>query len=87
MSGERQKAYDLWQKAHGGRKPCWMKADWVCLTRAEKLLEADFLPTWRRFLADADAFYRGHSPRKFLHEADKWRPGSARRKWQPGDDW
>lgn len=65
-------AFQAWTEANGGTKPTWRKADYVTLTEAIRHCGDSFRQRWTHYLADHDNFVRGHTPRKFASEPDRW---------------
>jgi hypothetical protein len=65
-------AFERWREANAGAKPTWKKADYVALTAAIRVCGDSFRQRWTHYLADHGEFVRGHTPRKFASEPDRW---------------
>ena len=70
-SQEQDWAHSQWTTAYG-QKPTWGPAEWKCLAVAIKRSGDSFNGRWQAFLASKEPFYRGHNPRKFLADLDRW---------------
>ena len=64
-------AEGAWIDAHG-RKPSWSRGERVVLLGAADRAGASFRSRWTRYLADSGVLYRGHSPKKFDNDIERW---------------
>jgi hypothetical protein len=86
-------AWEEWKSKYGTSPP-WGKKEFVQLADARSRLDTEQLSreAWAKFLADADPFYTGHEPGKFLFSLSRWVakavPKQLRRdKMQTDDKW
>lgn len=66
-------AFESWKKKYG-QKPTWGKPEFVCLVKAFKRVGdfRDAKDRWLMFLLESSDFFRGHNPKKFLFDLDRW---------------
>ena len=63
----------LWSERHKGAVPGWTAADFIQLAESVKAIgEPEARRRWSIYLDETDAFYRGHSPRKWRSELSRW---------------
>lgn len=69
----KDQAFRFWE-ARYGRPPFWGKPEWRCLHQAFlRLKDAEEAGRrWNVFLLDDALYYRGHNPKKFIAELDRW---------------